>query len=164
MRLTFRELIESQDNKKVLRLGIKALEYKLKITRMERKHRPNCGAKTRKGTPCKAKVYWPYDWDAPAKRCQMHGGLSTGPKTEEGMERLAKSAKENMERIWRERREGTRPMPRKRKAEPLELEMASWSSKEFAVLEQAAMEILNEKLFDDPLFKEVAEMPHVILD
>ena len=42
---------------------------------------PRCGAKTRKGTPCKA----------PAMkngRCRMHGGKSTGPRTPEGLERI----------------------------------------------------------------------------
>ena len=42
---------------------------------------PRCGAKTRKGTSCKA----------PAMkngRCRMHGGKSTGPKTQEGIERI----------------------------------------------------------------------------
>lgn len=41
---------------------------------------PRCGAKTRKGTPCKA----------PAMangRCRLHGGKSTGPRTPEGLER-----------------------------------------------------------------------------
>jgi len=41
---------------------------------------PRCGAKTRKGTPCKS----------PAMsngRCRMHGGKSTGPRTPEGLER-----------------------------------------------------------------------------
>lgn len=40
-----------------------------------------CGAKTRKGTPCRA----------PAMkngRCRLHGGKSTGPKTPEGIERI----------------------------------------------------------------------------
>lgn len=39
-----------------------------------------CGAKTRKGRPCRQ----------PAMkngRCKMHGGLSTGPKTPEGLAR-----------------------------------------------------------------------------
>lgn len=42
---------------------------------------PRCGAKTRKGTPCRA----------PAMkngRCRLHGGKSTGPKTTEGIERI----------------------------------------------------------------------------
>ncbi len=41
---------------------------------------PRCGAKTRKGTPCRA----------PAMangRCRMHGGKSTGPRTPEGLAR-----------------------------------------------------------------------------
>ncbi len=45
---------------------------------------PRCGAKTRKGTPCKA----------PAMkngRCRMHGGKSTGPRTQEGLERSRKA-------------------------------------------------------------------------
>ena len=45
---------------------------------------PRCGAKTRKGTPCKA----------PAMsngRCRMHGGKSTGPRTPEGLERSRKA-------------------------------------------------------------------------
>ena len=45
---------------------------------------PHCGAKTRKGTPCKA----------PAMangRCRMHGGKSTGPRTPEGLERSRKA-------------------------------------------------------------------------
>lgn len=37
-----------------------------------------CGAKTRKGTPCKAPCV------ANRTRCRMHGGLSTGAKTDAG--------------------------------------------------------------------------------
>ena len=40
-----------------------------------------CGAKTRRDTPCQC----------PAMqngRCRLHGGLSTGPKTPEGIERI----------------------------------------------------------------------------
>ena len=45
---------------------------------------PRCGAKTRRGTPCKA----------PAMangRCRLHGGKSTGPQTHEGLERSKKA-------------------------------------------------------------------------
>lgn len=42
-----------------------------------------CGAKTRAGTPCKRKDL--YD----NGRCRLHGGLSTGPVTEEGKKRAA---------------------------------------------------------------------------
>jgi hypothetical protein len=41
---------------------------------------PKCGAKTRKGSPCRS----------PAMtngRCRLHGGLSTGAKTPEGLAR-----------------------------------------------------------------------------
>ncbi len=45
-----------------------------------------CGAKTRAGTPCKRKdIYYP------SGRCKLHGGLSTGPKTEEGKWRSAQN-------------------------------------------------------------------------
>jgi len=45
---------------------------------------PRCGAKTRRGTPCKG----------PAMangRCRLHGGKSTGPRTPEGLERSKKA-------------------------------------------------------------------------
>lgn len=44
-----------------------------------------CGARTRQGTPCKAKPV------RNRKRCRMHGGLSTGPKTIAGRERIAEA-------------------------------------------------------------------------
>ncbi|MDW7774507.1 MAG: HGGxSTG domain-containing protein [Desulfobulbaceae bacterium] len=37
-----------------------------------------CGAKTRKGTPCKQRSLYSNG------RCRFHGGLSTGPRTPEG--------------------------------------------------------------------------------
>ena len=43
-----------------------------------------CGAKNRRGGPCKC----------PAMlngRCRLHGGLSTGPKTVEGIERIRRA-------------------------------------------------------------------------
>src|SRR5579862_2670923 len=45
---------------------------------------PRCGAKTRRGSPCKS----------PAMangRCRMHGGTSTGPKTPAGLEASRKA-------------------------------------------------------------------------
>ena len=47
--------------------------------------RPRCGAKTRAGGTCKAKVV-----DG-KRRCRMHGGLSTGPKTEAGRRRISEA-------------------------------------------------------------------------
>jgi hypothetical protein len=45
---------------------------------------PRCGAKTRRSTPCQC----------PAMangRCRLHGGLSMGPKTAEGIERIRRA-------------------------------------------------------------------------
>jgi len=42
-----------------------------------------CGAKTRAGTPCKQKGIYENG------RCQLHGGLSTGPVTVEGKKKSA---------------------------------------------------------------------------
>ena len=44
-----------------------------------------CGAKTRRGTPCKAPA------KQPVGRCKVHGAGSTGPRTEEGLARLTAS-------------------------------------------------------------------------
>jgi hypothetical protein len=45
---------------------------------------PRCGANTRRGSPCQC----------PAMangRCRLHGGLSTGPKTVAGIERIRRA-------------------------------------------------------------------------
>lgn len=42
-----------------------------------------CGARTRKGTPCKQRNL------ERNGRCKFHGGLSTGPRTPEGKARVA---------------------------------------------------------------------------
>jgi len=42
--------------------------------------RATCGAKTRRGTPCRS-------FALKNGRCRLHGGLSTGPKSQEGWER-----------------------------------------------------------------------------
>lgn len=43
-----------------------------------------CGAKTRRGAGCQAPAM-------PNGRCRMHGGLSTGPKTAEGKDRIRRA-------------------------------------------------------------------------
>ena len=53
--------------------------------RTPRRERPMCGAKTRKGTSCQARVVEDRD------RCRLHGGLSTGPKTDQGRACIAES-------------------------------------------------------------------------
>jgi hypothetical protein len=53
-------------------------------TRALRGHQ-QCGARTRKGAPCRAKAL-------PGKtRCKFHGGASTGPRTPEGRERISEA-------------------------------------------------------------------------
>lgn len=53
--------------------------------RTPRRDRPLCGARTRKGVPCAARVV------EGRTRCRLHGGLSTGAKTAEGRARIAES-------------------------------------------------------------------------
>ena len=56
-----------------------------------------CGAKTtRKGTPCKNKS------EPGRRRCKFHGGMSTGPKTPEGRERIAEALRKRWAK-WREK-------------------------------------------------------------
>jgi hypothetical protein len=42
---------------------------------------PRCGARTRSGSPCRSAAM-------PNGRCRMHGGPSTGARTEEGKARI----------------------------------------------------------------------------
>lgn len=54
-----------------------------------------CGAKTRKGTPCRC-------MSEPGKRrCKFHGGKSTGPKTPEGIERIREAQRRRWEGVGR---------------------------------------------------------------
>jgi hypothetical protein len=50
---------------------------------LPKKDRPRCGALTGSGTPCLLKV------EAGKRRCRLHGGLSTGPRTVAGKARIA---------------------------------------------------------------------------
>jgi len=65
-----------------------------------RKDRPVCAAKTRAGRPCRMRV------EFGKARCRLHGGLSTGPKTEAGRARIAEAQRRRW-RDYRERRLGT---------------------------------------------------------
>lgn len=46
-----------------------------------------CGACTRAGTPCKRRDLWSNG------RCRLHGGLSTGPRTEQGRRQSAENGR-----------------------------------------------------------------------
>jgi DNA-binding XRE family transcriptional regulator len=52
-----------------------------------------CGAKTRKDTPCRCKS------EAGKRRCKFHGGKSTGPKTQEGRDRIAEAQRRRWARV-----------------------------------------------------------------
>jgi hypothetical protein len=60
--------------------------------------RPRCGARCRTGQPCKARVVVEADGSF-AKRCRMHGGLSSGPKTSEGRAAIAESNRRRAKRV-----------------------------------------------------------------
>ena len=61
---------------------------------------PICGAKTRSGEPCSK---FPIKGK---RRCRLHGGLSSGPKTAEGRARIsAANTRHGKYRNWRAHRE-----------------------------------------------------------
>ena len=63
-----------------------------KEPRIKRKDRGACGAKTRKGTQCKAPPVWDKENDVARNgRCKLHGGKSTGARTEKGREAIRES-------------------------------------------------------------------------
>ncbi len=59
-----------------------------------------CGAKTRRGTPCRN---IPYITKTSVPRCRLHGGYSTGPRTPEGRARIA-AAQRKRWAMWRSQR------------------------------------------------------------
>ncbi|EIE50371.1 HGGxSTG domain-containing protein [Salipiger aestuarii] len=77
----------------------KARRIELREAKVKAKRRVLCGATTRKGMPCRAK-------SGPGRRrCRFHGGLSTGPRTPEGKERIRQAMRDRWAR-WRAEREG----------------------------------------------------------
>lgn len=71
-------------------LNARGLTHRLRRAlgaRTPRSERPRCGARTRAGGTCQARAVWDDELDRPRTRrgrCRMHGGLSTGPRTEAG--------------------------------------------------------------------------------
>ena len=61
------------------------------IGKQAKEDRSCCGANTRRGTPCQARVV------EGRERCRMHGGLSTGAKTAEGKARISESNRRRAE-------------------------------------------------------------------
>lgn len=61
--------------------------------------RPRCGAKARStGGLCKAPTVPGH------ARCKLHGGQSTGPRTQAGRQRVAKASRERMLAYWSRQR------------------------------------------------------------
>lgn len=68
--------------------------------RTRRCDRGICGAKTRKGLPCQAPPVWDKSKDeAKNGRCKLHGGLSTGAKTEAGREAIRVSNRQRKKHL-----------------------------------------------------------------
>jgi hypothetical protein len=59
------------------------------ITHLPKRERPLCGARSRRGTECQRRAL-------DNGRCRNHGGLSTGPKTAAGRQRIS----EGQRRRW----------------------------------------------------------------
>lgn len=75
--------------------------------RAPKRDRPQCGARCRSkgGRPCVARVCVRDDGSL-ARRCRLHGGLSTGPRTEEGRARCTEAGRRGAAERWRRWREG----------------------------------------------------------
>ena len=56
--------------------------------RGDRSKAPRCGARTRRGTPCKRPAE-KNPQTGRRTRCRLHGGFCTGPRTPEGKSRVA---------------------------------------------------------------------------
>lgn len=85
-----------------------------------------CGARTRAGTPCKMRGLFR------SGRCKLHGGLSTGPKSEAGKAKSAQNAKRG--RMGNEPHEGLKkpdvelsPMPRAQSFTPFQEPTAAYA-------------------------------------
>ena len=63
--------------------------------------RVRCGAKTRKGTPCRMKS------EPGKRRCKFHGGMSTGARTPEGKARIAEAQRRRWARYRQAKAEDT---------------------------------------------------------
>lgn len=82
--------IEARVAAELARLALREADRKAR-------RRVPCGARTRKGKPCRK-------LSEPGKRrCKFHGGKSTGPRTPEGIERIQQAQRRRWER-WRDQR------------------------------------------------------------
>ena len=83
--------LPSQPHSQALNNSIKDLER----WRDMKRNRPKCGAKRKyDGSPCQAPCFKREDGTV-AKRCKLHGGASTGPKSAEGKAKALLNLKQN---------------------------------------------------------------------
>lgn len=68
---------------------------------MDALERKICGARTRRGAPCQAPLV------RGRARCRRHGGLSTGPVTDEGRLKISFVQRERWKEWRRARRRGS---------------------------------------------------------
>ncbi|RDW13113.1 helix-turn-helix domain-containing protein [Paracoccus thiocyanatus] len=69
-------------------------EWKAREAQRATTRRVICGARNRKGAPCRCKS------EPGKRRCKFHGGRSTGPKTPEGKARIAQAQRQRWD-AWR---------------------------------------------------------------
>lgn len=68
------------------------MKFSCNDPKTQRRNRGICGAKTRKGSPCQAPPVWDKAKDKSRNgRCKLHGGPSTGPKTDAGKDAIRES-------------------------------------------------------------------------
>ena len=80
-------------------LTIQKIKYVQQTMKEARDNNPLCGARTRSNSPC---AKYPIKGK---RRCRLHGGLSTGPKTAEGRARIAAAQFKHGRYVnWRARR------------------------------------------------------------
>ena len=77
--------------------------WRLTLAAPAKRQRPRCAAKCRDGSPCQARAL------TGRRRCRMHGGLSTGPRSAEGRARIAQA---NQQRQGTRYRVKARPLPK----------------------------------------------------
>ena len=91
------DIIAAQDAARAAAFEAKVAAWQAAEADRAAKRRVPCGAKTRKGTPCRC-------LSEPGKRrCKFHGGMSTGARTAEGLERIREAQRKRWAR-WKAER------------------------------------------------------------
>jgi hypothetical protein len=81
-------------------LTIQKIKYGQQSMKEARNNNPLCGARTRSNNPCAKHPI------KGKRRCRLHGGLSTGPRTEAGKAKIGKAQWRHGKYVnWRARRE-----------------------------------------------------------